>query len=461
MDFGMCILVAFATFELLTEKWEEIKTAEDIIARNKSLIDTVSNADHAQSILMDLPYHIECIEQCIIQNRKDGLFLPKRVRNMFINYYSELDSIKHLYLDDETTTFPHSSAEIEIYTEDESQTHSLQKLQNRLNGILEDVVTCLENNSIPYYLDRGSLLGAIRVPENAAGGFLFWDDMINITIPRHCEEKAKQALTAAFPNKYSVQDISSEPLLANKRYSFRVREKNHLSRIHTKELVDPLFAERGIFITINTIGPIIAGPKIDPLVRRHLFHPLLGKIRKSRMRVYQALLADDGSLSRVLQKHSRLTKKYGKRLQLYDRWAKNEDILCYTPGNIQQYAWYEIERNFRQKVLKQDLAASERKMITKRMWRIRIHTKPQYIRRTNIFGSTTRKPFMGKYYTVPSDCNTYLTVLYGKQWHRSPFATKEMLKKQYGDSNWYSKANLFQVSCLRHTRHIDFFKESI
>ncbi len=463
MGWSMCILVLFAMFELIRGKWEEIKTAEEMIARNKALIDTVSEVDNVAVILSDLPYHIYCIEQCMIENRKNGLFLPKKVRNLYIDYYGELDDIKNYYLDDETTSFPQSSSEIEIFTADESKTHTLRQLQDRLNSILQDIASLLESNQIPYYLDKSSLLGAVRGAQGdstATGGFLFWEDMIHITIPRAFEVQAKKLIETAYPQKYTVQDMASETFMSSAPYTFRVREQNCHSLIHTKELLSPLFAEKGIYITVSTIGPIVVNQSIDKLIRKVLFHGLRRKIKTENSAVYRRLLLEDEKkLGKAKQKYTRYATRYQSRLQTYCRLAKNERVLCHTPGNVQKYEKYEIEKILRKRLCKEKTktevpAQPEQTKVTRRPWSILRCKKPVYLPTELILESQKKVLFEGRTYPAPKDCDAYLEKLYGSDWHISHVSTKEALKQKHG-KNWYSKANRFHVSSLRHTRHVD------
>ncbi len=440
MGWSMCLLVMFAMFELLSEKWEEITIAEDMICRNKSLINTVSNPDNVAQILGDLPHHIYCIQQCMIENRKKGLFLPKKIRNMYIDYYDELNYIKNIYLDDETTGFPESSAEIEIYNNDESKTHTLKDLQTRLSFILEEVTSLMEINTIPYYLDRGSLLGAVRPVRGAEedrmkseygkentveGRMLFWEDMIHITIPRGYEEILKKLVEESYSQKYAVQDINSENFMSFHRYELRVREKNHLSHIHTKELLSPLFEEKGIYITVNTIGAIVGNPCVDMVIRWVLFHSLLRKLSKQNDIVYQQILNEnEKKLCKEKQKYGQHVTKYKKWLQIYIKLAKSKKWVGYTPGNVYQ------------------LSGTQK------------NKKSKYFPIDMIFGDTTKVKFEGNAYPAPKRYDEYLERLYGEFWRTSPFRTKEELKREKKNS-WYSEANRFQVSSLKHTRRVD------
>ena len=63
---------------------------------------------------------------------------------------------------------------------------------------LDEVKTVCEKHDIPYYLLAGSCLGAVR-----HGGFIPWDDDIDIGIPERDYERFENAISAELPEKYT------------------------------------------------------------------------------------------------------------------------------------------------------------------------------------------------------------------------------------------------------------------
>lgn len=90
----------------------------------------------------------------------------------------------------------------------------LRDAQLRMLEILRVVDTILTKHDIVYYLDGGTLLGAVR-----HGGFIPWDDDLDISVRREDYSKIRTILQQELPSDYVFQDRTTDknyPLLIGK-----------------------------------------------------------------------------------------------------------------------------------------------------------------------------------------------------------------------------------------------------
>ncbi len=116
----------------------------------------------------------------------------------------------------------------------------LRKVQHRMVEMLIEVDKICSKYNIEYYLDAGSLLGAVR-----HGGFIPWDDDLDIVVPRKDFKRLSKALMKELPSSMAYQDRFTDwnfPSVIAK-----VRDRN--SYFYEEECTDR-FKEKGIFIDI-------------------------------------------------------------------------------------------------------------------------------------------------------------------------------------------------------------------
>jgi len=116
----------------------------------------------------------------------------------------------------------------------------LKKVQQRSLEILIEVDKICRKHKIDYWLQGGSLLGAVRHM-----GFIPWDDDIDISIMHKDLKKLVKKLKQELPPQFVVQDYSTD-----KNYYLdsvlKVRDKNSHFPIH----VYRSFKEQGLLIDI-------------------------------------------------------------------------------------------------------------------------------------------------------------------------------------------------------------------
>jgi len=81
----------------------------------------------------------------------------------------------------------------------------LRKAQLRLLEILLEVDRICKKHDIPYWLDGGSTLGAVR-----HGGFIPWDDDIDIALLRKDYLKLIKILDKELPDRFKLQNKNNE-----------------------------------------------------------------------------------------------------------------------------------------------------------------------------------------------------------------------------------------------------------
>lgn len=141
----------------------------------------------------------------------------------------------------------------------------LRRMQLRMLDMLVEVDKIFRKNVIPYWLEYGTLLGAIRHK-----GFIPWDDDIDICILRKDYKRARKALTQCLPENMAFQDTSSD------RYAFfsyaRIRDRR--SYCYYPDFTK--LKEQGIWIDIfimDTTPSRLAKNVVDVLYRR-VYHEI-------------------------------------------------------------------------------------------------------------------------------------------------------------------------------------------
>lgn len=86
----------------------------------------------------------------------------------------------------------------------------MNRNQEQLYRLLEEVDKICRDNNIVYYLAGGAALGAVR-----GGGFMPWDDDIDLYVTRKEWEKVKKAMAGDIPANRKFVCIDNDPLYGN------------------------------------------------------------------------------------------------------------------------------------------------------------------------------------------------------------------------------------------------------
>ena len=81
----------------------------------------------------------------------------------------------------------------------------LRRLQCRLLELLKNIDVICRRHDIPYWIDFGTLLGAVRHK-----GFIPWDDDIDISVLESDYDRLRKVLIAALPPTMAFQDSTTD-----------------------------------------------------------------------------------------------------------------------------------------------------------------------------------------------------------------------------------------------------------
>lgn len=158
---------------------------------------------------------------------------------------------------------------------------TLRRAQLRMLDILIEFDKICKKHDIPYWLDGGTLLGAVR-----HGGFIPWDDDIDVDVLWEDYKKLRKILPQELSENLFFQDWKNEKLMVFKLC--KIADKK--SRFIEKEILNQL--PGGLYIDIFPIRPHLSfrcRPFIDYVYGR-CFRRIRGfnNSKKEKMLAYLA-----------------------------------------------------------------------------------------------------------------------------------------------------------------------------
>ncbi len=99
----------------------------------------------------------------------------------------------------------------------------LREDQKKMVGILVEFDRICRENNITWWLDSGTLLGAVR-----HGGFIPWDDDMDICVMRRDYRRLRRILCAYKSDRYVYRCIENDPDHTNPFGKFRLIQANDL-----------------------------------------------------------------------------------------------------------------------------------------------------------------------------------------------------------------------------------------
>lgn len=133
----------------------------------------------------------------------------------------------------------------------------LRQCQLKQLGILKEIDRICKKHNITYWLDGGTLLGAVR-----HGGFIPWDDDIDIAMPADDLKRFIAIAPAELPEQLFLQTPGNEP---TKEPIVKVRDLNSFYVEGSDNFAAPY--EKGLFVDIF---PFIPYPGISRKAVRRL-----------------------------------------------------------------------------------------------------------------------------------------------------------------------------------------------
>lgn len=123
---------------------------------------------------------------------------------------------------------------------------SLRKMQLRILEILVEIDKICRNHNINYWIDFGTLLGAVRHE-----GFIPWDDDLDIAMPTEDFQKFMKIAPKELPSSLFLQTQDTDPsygMLVNK-----VRDKNSFFITQHEDFTRDY--QKGLYVDIFEVKP--------------------------------------------------------------------------------------------------------------------------------------------------------------------------------------------------------------
>lgn len=125
----------------------------------------------------------------------------------------------------------------------------LRKVQLKMLEMLKDIDKVCKENNIQYFLDYGSLLGAIRHK-----GFIPWDDDLDIAMTREDFNKFEKIAQQGLGKEYFIQTPTTDRFYTLFHVPLKVRDNN--SKIIEHDFPEDTKFHQGIYIDVFPIDKI-------------------------------------------------------------------------------------------------------------------------------------------------------------------------------------------------------------
>ena len=127
----------------------------------------------------------------------------------------------------------------------------IKPAQNIMLSLLQSFDKICKAHHLSYWLDHGTLLGAVR-----HGGFIPWDDDLDVTMPREDYEKFLELAGEELPSSVFLQTKETDPVTPVHYAKLRDRNSTY---IDVWEEGKDIEYHQGIFIDIFPVNFILPG----------------------------------------------------------------------------------------------------------------------------------------------------------------------------------------------------------
>lgn len=227
----------------------------------------------------------------------------------------------------------------------------LRKVQLAQLDILKEVKRVCEMNNIHYFLDSGTLLGAVRHK-----GFIPWDDDLDIGMLCGEYEKFVAIAPKELRNDYYLETWDNDPA-----YPFPFAKIMKMNTLYIEDAFEDSGKRNGIYIDIFPYFPYVNDKHKSIRISRNIEHYRRLEYMISGMKPW---VRHKNPLERVLVKTkyfpayvaARFMNKEEINKRYYEQLNKmhelEDDFTYYVPGGISKYGKWRIPKEcFRQYVL--------------------------------------------------------------------------------------------------------------
>ena len=122
----------------------------------------------------------------------------------------------------------------------EKPDHSLNETQSYIMQVLQSVIGILDELKVPYYMQGGTMLGAIR-----HRGFIPWDDDVDVAMPREDYEIFIKEAPKLLSEHLFLQNYHTEPY-----YPLLMSKIRNSNTTFIEPLLSKIPMHHGVYIDI-------------------------------------------------------------------------------------------------------------------------------------------------------------------------------------------------------------------